>query len=161
MTVKKINPPIIITPRVVPKFDKIELEETELETAEDFRTLNFTLSELERACKIPDNLRANGIKLLENLQVIRTHIDKSISILSGYRDEALNIKVKGAQNSYHTKAMAADIRATDIPPKELFAIIDKLIREKKVSEGGLGLYTRPNGWVHYDTRGFKARWTDY
>lgn len=161
MTVKKINPPIIITPRVVPKFDKIELEETELETAEDFRTLNFTLSELERACKIPDNLRANGIKLLENLQVIRTHIDKSISILSGYRDEALNIKVKGAQNSYHTKAMAADIRATDIPPKELFAIIDKLIREKKVSEGGLGLYTRPNGWVHYDIRGFKARWTDY
>jgi uncharacterized protein YcbK (DUF882 family) len=161
MTVKKINPPIIITPRVVPKFDKIELEETELETAEDFRTLNFTLSELERACKIPDNLKANGIKLLENLQVIRTHIDKSISILSGYRDEALNIKVKGAQNSYHTKAMAADIRATDIPPKDLFAIIDKLIREKKVSEGGLGLYTRPNGWVHYDTRGFKARWTDY
>ena len=79
MTVKKINPPIIITPRVVPKFDKIELEETELETAEDFRTLNFTLSELERACKIPDNLRANGIKLLENLQVIRTHIDKDIT----------------------------------------------------------------------------------
>ncbi|CAB5226029.1 Peptidase M15A, C-terminal [uncultured Caudovirales phage] len=161
MTIKKINPPIIITPRVVPKFDNIELDETEIETAEDFRTEHFTLSELERACKIPDNLRPNALKLLENLQIIRTHIGKPISILSGYRDEALNIKVKGAQNSYHTKAMAADIRATDIAPKDLFAIIDKLIREKKLSEGGLGLYTRPNGWVHYDTRGFKARWTDY
>jgi uncharacterized protein YcbK (DUF882 family) len=160
MAIKKINPPIIITPRVVPKFDDVELE-TEIETAEDFRTLDFALSELERACKIPDNLRQNGIKLLENLQVIRTHIDKPISILSGYRDEALNIKVKGAQNSYHTKAMAADIRAKDILPKDLFAIIDKLIREKKIVEGGLGLYTRPNGWVHYDTRGFKARWPDY
>ena len=161
MAIQKTPPIMVIKKRITPMFDDIELTETEIDTVDDFRTKNFSLSELERACKVPDNLRPYAIKLLEQLQIIRDTIDKPISILSGYRDEALNIKVKGATNSYHTRAMASDIRATDIPPKQLYETIEKLIKEKKITEGGLGLYTRPNGWVHYDIRGFKARWAEF
>ena len=37
-------------------------------------------------------------------------------------------------------------------------LVEKLIKESKMKQGGLGLYPRENGWIHYDTRGTKARW---
>jgi uncharacterized protein YcbK (DUF882 family) len=53
------------------------------------------------------------------------------------------------------KAKAADITTKNKTPKQLAAIIEKLIAQKKMKQGGLGIYA---GFIHYDIRGAKARW---
>lgn len=122
-------------------------------------TINFNLKELEKECVIPDHLLDNARKLLFNLQVIRNEISKPIVIISGYRNEAFNEKCGGADNSQHLQATAADLRVKGLTASELHAIIEKLIRERKILQGGLGLYDRgENYFIHYDIRGLKARW---
>jgi uncharacterized protein YcbK (DUF882 family) len=121
-------------------------------------TANFNLSEMEYYDVIPPNLVANATELLKNLQVIRDACGKSITIISGYRSPERNKAVNGASNSQHMYGIAADIKIAGMKPKEMNALIEKLIKEGKVKEGGLGLYDRPDGWVHYDIRGTKARW---
>lgn len=120
-------------------------------------TKNFHLAEF--ACKdgsqVPNELLHNTELLAANLQVLRDHLGESIHINSGYRTPEYNAKVGGKKNSYHMKAMAADITCKSKTPKQLAAIIEKLIEAKKMKQGGLGLYP---GFVHYDVRGAKARW---
>jgi hypothetical protein len=41
-------------------------------------------------------------------------------------------------------------------PKEVAAVIEKLIAAGKMEEGGLGIYST---WIHYDHRNVKARWS--
>jgi len=74
---------------------------------------------------------------------------------SGYRTYNHNKAVGGAKRSQHLTASAADINAQDYTPKQLHMIIELLIDEGKMKQGGLGLY---NTFVHYDIRGIKARW---
>ena len=122
-------------------------------------TANFKLSELEKDCIIPDSLLNNAKRLLWNLQVIRNEINKPIIIISGYRDMAFNKKCGGADNSQHLQATAADLRVKDMSAKDLHSVIEKLINDKKILQGGLGLYERESSsFVHYDIRGIKARW---
>lgn len=118
---------------------------------------NFTIEELK--CKdgtqVPDELLPNAYKLLENLQVLRDYIGEAVFINSGYRTPTYNKKVGGAKNSQHPKATAADITARSKTPKQLHAIILKLIKQGRMHDGGLGLYP---GFVHYDVRPKPARW---
>jgi len=118
---------------------------------------NFSLSEF--VCKdgtpVPADFMDNVRVLAKNLQVLRDHIGEPIHVNSGYRSPDYNKKVGGKKNSYHLKAMAADITCKSKTPKQLAAIIEKLIAEKKMKQGGLGIYP---GFVHYDVRGYKARW---
>ena len=120
-------------------------------------TTNFNLAEF--ACKdgtpVPNDLIPNVELLAKNLQVLRDHLGEPIHINSGYRSPAHNAKVGGKKNSYHMKAMAADITCKSKTPKQLAAIIEKLIAAKKMKQGGIGIYP---GFVHYDVRGSKARW---
>jgi len=120
-------------------------------------TENFSLIEFQ--CKdgspVPVELMPNVELLAKNLQVLRDHLGEPIHINSGYRSPEHNKKVGGEKNSYHMKAMAADITCKSKTPKQLAAIIEKLIAEKKMKQGGIGIYP---GFVHYDVRGFKARW---
>lgn len=120
-------------------------------------TTNFDLSEF--ACKdgtpVPKDLLPNVQLLAKNLQVLRDYLGESIHVNSGYRTPAYNAKVGGKKNSYHMKAMAGDLTTKSKTPKQLAAIIEKLIAEKKMKQGGLGIYP---GFVHYDVRGTKARW---
>lgn len=120
-------------------------------------TTNFDLSEF--ACKdgtpVPAELIPNVELLAKNLQVLRDHLGEAIHVNSGYRTPAYNAKVGGKKNSYHLKAMAADITCKSKTPKQLAAVIEKLIAAKKMKQGGLGVYP---GFVHYDVRGVKARW---
>lgn len=120
-------------------------------------TTNFDLAEF--ACKdgtpVPKNLLSNVELLAANLQVLSDYLGESIHINSGYRTPAYNAKVGGKPNSYHMKAMAGDLTVKSKTPKQLAAIIEKLIAEKKMKQGGLGIYP---GFVHYDVRGTKARW---
>ncbi len=51
--------------------------------------------------------------------------------------------------------MAADIKVSGMTPKEVALVIEGLIEQGKMKQGGIGIYP---SWVHYDVRGTKARW---
>ena len=119
---------------------------------------NFKKSEFR--CRdgsdVPPELMDNLRELVENLQVIRDHINKPVRVISGYRTPKYNRRIGGARRSQHMKAKAADLRVRGVSAAELREIILKLIKEKKIKKGGVGIYRT---FVHYDTRGWNARWT--
>lgn len=118
---------------------------------------NFSLAEFasKDGAETPPDVLENLQKLANNLQVIRDEIGKPIKINSAYRSPAHNKAVGGVKNSMHVKGKAADIVVTGVTPAQLGQIIFRLIEQKKISQGGVGIY--PN-FVHYDIRGTKARW---
>jgi uncharacterized protein YcbK (DUF882 family) len=119
---------------------------------------NFSLKEFSSKDGAPtppavlDNLR----KLAQNLEVIRAHFGNvPVTINSGYRSPAHNSKVKGKPRSLHMTGKAVDFVIKGYSPKQIAAELEKLIDQKKISQGGIGVY--PN-FIHYDIRGKKARW---
>jgi uncharacterized protein YcbK (DUF882 family) len=120
-------------------------------------TKNFNISEMEYYDRVPPNLIAAASELLTNLQVLRDALGKSITIMSGYRSPERNATVGGAKNSQHMQGNAADIQVAGITPLIVYETCEKLIKEGKMKQGGLGIY---DTWVHYDTRGVKARWDE-
>jgi len=121
-------------------------------------TENFSLQEFD--CKdgtpVPQQFVKNVKLLAEQLQTLRDYIKEPVMITgSGYRTPEHNKRVGGAVNSQHLTASGADINAKNYTPRQLSKIIEKLIREKKMLQGGIGVY---KGFVHYDIRGTKARW---
>jgi len=120
-------------------------------------TKNFQLYEFQSKDGViaSKTIINNLFELATNLQVLRDKVGKSIKITSGYRSIQHNKKIGGEKNSYHTKGMAADIKVEGMRPEEVADIIEKMISEGKMMQGGLGVYS---SWVHYDIRGSKARW---
>jgi len=120
-------------------------------------TTNFNKIEFDSkdGAEMPSYVLDNIKELSSNLQALRNYTGKPIHINSGYRSPSHNSKIGGVRNSYHTKGMASDIVIRDYSPKKLVRIINKLIKEGKMKQGGIGLY---NSFVHYDIRGKKARW---
>lgn len=120
-------------------------------------TNNFSIEEF--ACHdgtpVPAQYKANVIDLANNLQVLRDTLGEPIHVNSGYRTPSYNKNVGGKPKSQHLLAKASDITVKSKTPKQLAAIIEKLIADKKMKQGGLGIYP---GFVHYDVRGVKARW---
>ena len=120
-------------------------------------TKNFKLSEFR--CRdgpdVPEELMANVQELAENLQVLRDHLGKPITIISGYRSPKYNRRIGGARKSQHLLARAGDMKIKGLTPAEIKDIIVSLIKEGKMKAGGGGLYTT---FVHYDVRGFNRRW---
>lgn len=120
-------------------------------------TKNFHLSEF--ACKdgtpVPTKYLDNVKELAANLQALRDYIGEPIHVNSGYRTKSYNKKVGGAPASQHLTASAADITTKNRSPKQVKAIIEKLIKEGKMKNGGVGLYM---GFTHYDVRDNPARW---
>ena len=120
-------------------------------------TKNFSLEEFK--CKdgsdIPNDVIPNIIELANNLQVLRDAIGKPITINSGYRSPKYNAKIGGVKNSQHVKGKASDLRVAGVTPKELALIIEGLIEQGKMKQGGIGVYPT---FTHYDIRGVKARW---
>lgn len=104
---------------------------------------------------MPYEVKKNIRELAKNLDVIREYIGKPIHVNSGYRSPDHNIAVGGVTNSFHMIGKASDIHVKGMTTTELKNIIEKLINEGKISQGGLGFYPT---WVHYDIRGIKARW---
>lgn len=120
-------------------------------------TKNFNLNEFNSKCgrPMPENIKKNVIELIHNLQVIRDEVKVPISITSGYRSPEHNAKVKGAKDSQHVKGTAVDFKVQGLTPKQVAVIVERLIKEGKIKQGGIGIYP---SWVHYDIRGVKARW---
>lgn len=120
---------------------------------------NFTKREFKSkdGYPMPDDVLANIKELASNLQVLRDFLGEPIRINSAYRSPAHNKAIGGVKNSQHVLGRAADVKVKDIETKDLYLIIDSLILDGKMKDGGLGLY---DTFVHYDIRGSKARW-DY
>ena len=120
-------------------------------------TNNFSLHEFK--CRdgsdVPEEYMENVKELAENLQVLRDHIQKPITVISGYRSLSYNKKIDGAKKSQHLLAKAGDIIVKNMKPAEVKAEIEYLIKEGKMKKGGVGLYTT---FTHYDVRGFNRRW---
>jgi uncharacterized protein YcbK (DUF882 family) len=122
---------------------------------------NFKYSEMEYYDRIPAELIPNADKVLQNLQVLRDACGKPITIISGYRSISRNEAVGGAKKSQHMEGNACDIKVKDMAPKDVAKLIEKLIAEGKMVEGGLGVYP---DFVHTDVRQdasgkpIRARW---
>jgi uncharacterized protein YcbK (DUF882 family) len=121
-------------------------------------TEHFNLEEF--ACHsgepVPTRFIKNVLRLADQLEEIRELIgNRPIKILSGYRSEAWNEKVKGAKHSQHLTASAADIVVEGMHPIDLANEIRHFMQMGMIIEGGLGIY---NNWVHYDIRGTETIW---
>lgn len=104
----------------------------------------------EFACKDGTPIVFVDYYLAAILEVARKKIDKPIIITSGYRTITHNQKVGGAKYSYHTRGMAADIKADGVTPKELAKVLNSIVPDS----GGIIVY---DSWVHFDTRNEKYR----
>jgi hypothetical protein len=120
-------------------------------------TKNFKISEFSchDGTPVPTMYYGNVSQLMKNLQVLRNRTGLPIFITSGYRTPEHNAKIGGAHNSCHLTAKAADIKIPGMSPKEVKNLIEMLIADGIMDQGGIGLYPT---WVHYDVRGTKARW---
>jgi uncharacterized protein YcbK (DUF882 family) len=120
-------------------------------------TDNFYLEEFDcrDGTQVPEEYVINIVRLAKNLQQLRQHLDLPVQILSGYRSPEHNERVKGVKNSQHLLGKAADIHVLKTRPLMVFKTIENLIATGIMEEGGLGLYKT---FVHYDIRGYKARW---
>jgi uncharacterized protein YcbK (DUF882 family) len=120
-------------------------------------TENFNLTEFQSkdGSTFPKEVVENLSELAKNLQALRDHFGRSITITSGYRSPAHNVRIGGARDSFHVRGMATDIQISGVSPRLVYNAIELLIKSGKMKEGGLGLY---NSWVHYDIRGRRIRW---
>tara|TARA_R110000803_G_scaffold206969_1_gene274588 strand:+ start:2256 stop:2636 length:381 start_codon:yes stop_codon:yes gene_type:complete len=120
-------------------------------------TRNFSSEEFDSkdGASMPNIVLKNISTLAVQLQTIRDYIDRPIKINSGYRSPAHNKSIGGVKNSQHVKGKASDIVIKGLSTSQVYRIIEQLIEDGKIIQGGLGLY---KGFVHYDIRGKKARW---
>lgn len=124
---------------------------------------------------VPAELRPHVEGLAGYLEIVRDAAGgRPVTIVSGYRTPAYNKRCGGAKASEHVKARAADIRIAGMTWAQVHALILRLIAERRIPDGGVGKYppraavrdaagkvvraARPKGFVHYDIRGFGARW---
>jgi uncharacterized protein YcbK (DUF882 family) len=126
-------------------------------------TKNFTKEEFDcncdcGVCEMPINVYHNVVKVANQLQVLRDELKKPIHINSGWRSEEYNNSIKGSsKKSQHILGKAADISIKGLSPLEVYNVIERLIENGDMLQGGLGLY---DSFIHYDIRGERARW-DY
>jgi uncharacterized protein YcbK (DUF882 family) len=120
-------------------------------------TTNFSLPEFasKDGSDFPEDVKLNLSELAHNLQALRDHFGRSITITSGYRSASHNLRIGGARDSFHVRGMAADIQISGITPRQVYDAIEALIKEGKMKEGGLGLY---KDFCHYDIRAKRIRW---
>lgn len=120
-------------------------------------TENFSKAEFDSkdGSPMPDAVLNNIKKVAENLQALRDALGKPIKINSGYRSTAHNAKIGGVKNSQHVLGKAADIKVAGMTPKQVKEVIEALISQGKMHNGGIGLYPT---FVHYDIRNTPARW---
>ena len=120
-------------------------------------TENFSLHEFDcnDGTPVPESLLGNVEALAGQLQILRDYLKEPVWINSAYRHANYNKRVGGAPDSMHVRAMAADITVMSKTPKQVKAVIERLIKAKKLKFGGIGLYP---GFVHVDIREAYARW---
>ena len=100
-------------------------------------------------------IHLNLLALAQNLQILRDFVNQPVKINIAYRPLFWELEQGRDGESQHVKGKAADIVINGYSPKKVAGIIEKLIKENKMSQGGLSAYTN---FTHYDHRGYFARW---
>lgn len=121
-------------------------------------TDHFSQSEFDSkdGVEVPDEYKGNVQQVMNQLEVLRAELgNKPITVNCGYRSPEHNKAVGGVPNSQHLVGKAADIHSDYYTPAEIKAMIEKLISDGSMTQGGIGLY---KNFVHYDIRGTNARW---
>lgn len=109
---------------------------------------------LEKTIDLMHALKENG------------HNHKAFKLRNGHRHPLYNKMVGGASQSRHILGQAVDITVGDINNNGKIEQVDKQIildlLENNIikDQGGIGKYPGTMS-VHYDTRGYKARWDSY
>ena len=127
-----------------------------------FKIDEFVKSQTATAHSIPNVPTAEAVRNLELLvsrvlDPLREAWGAPIIITSGYRCEALNARVGGVKNSYHTRGMAADIRPKNGFVDKLYALIGRMFVTHKM--GITECYIdRKRSYIHiaYDANGFNT-----
>ncbi len=104
-------------------------------------------------------------KLLELQNVLHKngYNETGFTIVNGFRHPAYNEKVGGAKLSRHLKGQALDIQIGDINndgfanQKDKTIVLDLLENKIIKNQGGIGRYPGSMS-VHFDVRGYRARW---
>ena len=79
-----------------------------------------------------------------------------VKINSAYRCPKHNAKVGGAEKSQHLTGLAADIVCDTVPPRMLANIVEELMKDGRIPNGGIGRY---DSFTHVDIRSNgPARW---
>lgn len=90
-----------------------------------------------------------------------------VTILSGYRPEPYNRSIGGARLSFHNydihdgNDQAVDIMCARGTPAQWHSTANWIRNHRMKGRGGLGLYpanSRRRGFVHLDTRDYRADW---
>lgn len=113
-------------------------------------------SDSELACRCCGQLPENGIdeRLLQVLDAIRERVGGPVNVSCAYRCPSHNAEVGGVPNSQHVEGCAADVLVPDgMSVNELAEIAEEC------GADGIGRYY-DSLFVHVDTRGYAARWTD-
>ena len=111
---------------------------------------NFSLSEFKCKCGECDQI-SPPLELVTELQEMRDHFGKSVSIHSGHRCPKYNALVGGAKYSKHLEAVAADHTVEGHTPDE----VQRYWLRKHPDKYGIGRY---NTFTHFDVRSIKGRW---
>lgn len=122
-------------------------------------TQHFSIDEYDShdGVGVPQELYGNVQKLMEQMEIVRAECDnKPLHIHSGYRSPAHNAEVGGVVASQHPLGKANDFSSDSYSPAQLKQILERLISQGKILQGGIGIYPT---FVHYDIRGNNARWT--
>ena len=103
-------------------------------------------------------VRANLASLSHQLEALREVVGQPITVLSGHRCRTHNDLVGGADRSKHLNGTAADVKSKGWTGSDLRIEAAHLALEGKMLEGGMGVYADKPRTLHYDTRGYPARW---
>lgn len=103
------------------------------------------------------------ILALQDALFDRDYNETGFVIVNGFRHPSYNAEVGGAAKSRHVKGEAVDISIGDINDdgwsnqQDKQIVLDLLEKEIIKDKGGIGKYPGTMS-VHFDVRGYKARW---
>lgn len=111
-------------------------------------------SEKEFACKHCGKVPGIDVRLQNILDAMRERAGAPLVLSSAYRCPEHNAAVGGVPNSFHVQGCAADVLVPDgMTVEELAKIAEECCAD------GVGRYFG-QGFVHVDTRGYFARWSE-
>jgi uncharacterized protein YcbK (DUF882 family) len=128
---------------------------------QNFKLRDFILSDFygdyqKKVIKsVTHPILANIHELADNLQVLRDYLNEPITINIGFRPLWWELQQGRSGTSQHVKGKAVDIVVSNTTPNEVAFAIEKLIRDERMSEGGLKACQT---FTHYDIRKTKTRW---
>ena len=107
-------------------------------------------------------------KFVDLLDMLREqgYKEDAMKVYHGFRHPRNNREVGGASVSVHMRGLAIDIRIFDINRDgeinwdDKVVVIDMLDKHIIKDQGGIGRYPHSQG-VHFDVRGYMARWDTY